>query len=505
MRPPITYFARVFIEFPNGFRVGTGSGDDKDDDLILTDANGLPFIPGTSLTGAFLDRLRFMKWDVTRLKSLFGYQNSSPNSGSPYPDGQGSRLTLSHAHLLNAQGIAMDGVPARFTEYLPNRVTQEHEFSPQTAPLDRFLSSAITPTLRDHVRINDRGVADARGKFTRSHVPGGHRFAFDITLEGDESDSQPWSDLLDVWKAAEFRIGGATRQGFGRFITVVIRSVILDLRKPEDWASWQKLPVQLNLSETVLTTWTHLTPQVPPRSPSSIRIQLKLQAQGFWMFGGNEKANGISPLEGPVPFKWKDKSNGKMAASDPQQVKLPALVIPFTGVKGPLRHRLTYHYNRLVSDWANPSSGEERLTPGEQAARQLFGWASDQPRSNDGRRGVFVGEDIHPASTDVVHTKKLDHVALDPFTGGPIPGALFSETPQWKGEFTWGFEILDPQPLLNDPKLLKALIATLTDLANGDLTLGKGAGKGRFTVPPETLDAAILPLTQLIQPEENIP
>ena len=58
MRPDLTFLARIYVEFPSGFRVGTGIRSHEDDNLILTDANGLPFIPGTSLTGAFADRAR---------------------------------------------------------------------------------------------------------------------------------------------------------------------------------------------------------------------------------------------------------------------------------------------------------------------------------------------------------------------------------------------------------------------------------------------------------------
>ena len=46
---PIRHVARVTIETTAPLTIGTGRGDDLLDSLYVTDANGLPTIPGTSM------------------------------------------------------------------------------------------------------------------------------------------------------------------------------------------------------------------------------------------------------------------------------------------------------------------------------------------------------------------------------------------------------------------------------------------------------------------------
>ncbi|MDE7190789.1 MAG: hypothetical protein K2N96_11695, partial [Muribaculaceae bacterium] len=86
--------ARIVIEAATPLAVGSGEKDILSDSLVATDANGLPYIPGTAVAGV----LRSM----TSPDRMFGYHD---NEG-----GRGSEIIFTSAKILNHEGHPIDGL-----------------------------------------------------------------------------------------------------------------------------------------------------------------------------------------------------------------------------------------------------------------------------------------------------------------------------------------------------------------------------------------------------------
>jgi len=113
----IRYIARFVVEAATPLAVGSGNKGLTIDRLVIKDANGLPFIPGTSLAGVVRHELkRVIELDTavekTDLKQLFGHQLTPAEikikaeeqgiEPEEVVTGQGSRICFSAAHLTDA-------------------------------------------------------------------------------------------------------------------------------------------------------------------------------------------------------------------------------------------------------------------------------------------------------------------------------------------------------------------------------------------------------------------
>src|SRR5690625_2706172 len=127
------YIARVTIEAETPMAVGSGEKGINTDRLVVKDANGLPYIPGTALTGV----LRHSFNDEDFVSSIFG-------SGGE--DGEGSRLIISSAFLVDKDGkTVLDGL-------------RDIDLS------DEYYSFFSRLPERDHVKITHKGIAKKHGK-----------------------------------------------------------------------------------------------------------------------------------------------------------------------------------------------------------------------------------------------------------------------------------------------------------------------------------------------------
>ncbi len=163
------HVARVVIEFTTPFHVGTGEGGYGADALVVTAANGLPAIPGSSLAGslraAYLERVRGTLLAAgqaaniaadeaeNQANDLFGHQTKD--------QGCGSRLSFTWAAIHDRNDQPVEGLKAR-----------------SCLESDPVLNEALGLRLRDHVRLSHRGAAAHRGKFDDSPAAAGHRFTF---------------------------------------------------------------------------------------------------------------------------------------------------------------------------------------------------------------------------------------------------------------------------------------------------------------------------------------
>ena len=111
--------------------------------------------------------------------------------------GEGSRLIISDAKILNSRGEVVDGLAPRDTG-------------------DPVLQAYRVLPIRQHVRIGQRGSAEQRGKFDEEVVFRGTRFCFDMELIAvEDREEADFLKIIDTIGSDAFRLGGGSRKGFG--------------------------------------------------------------------------------------------------------------------------------------------------------------------------------------------------------------------------------------------------------------------------------------------------
>lgn len=502
------YLARFQVETLTPLSIGSGRSGLLNQRLVAKDANGLPYIPGTSLAGVVRHTLK-TNLDETSIETIFGFQRDKSE------DGQGSRILFSSGHLLAIDGkTVLEGL---------QKVDFSHPYYKNFKHLPE----------RDHVRINDRGVADKTGKFEEELVNKGTRFVFEIELEGHPADAKIWEQILGILNSPQFRVGAGTRKGFGQFKVRHCHTRQFDLSKEADFMAYLQKSSSLNAQDTkdwreyVESSFEH----------GLIPYHRTLVARDFFLFGagiGSSRADQMPKKE--EVFEWTE-----------QGVKLSEYyLLPATSIKGAIAHRVAYHYNRLnqanieqllakdkekqhgfdleaalkakeyqlpypleALDYPSNSPEWQRLeaeinswTIDENAAWQhyalglkqdevaetfqqhvgeenkaiktLFGCAKE---GNKGARGKVFFKDCYLSETEV-KTKVFNHVALDRFTGGARDGALFTEELSTsKAEIEIEL-FVEPSAFADDPLVKEAWEAALTDLDSGQLQLGGSSNKG---------------------------
>jgi CRISPR/Cas system CSM-associated protein Csm3 (group 7 of RAMP superfamily) len=514
MQDSIRYLARITIEAKTPLAIGSGERGFTIDRLIARDASGLPYIPGTSLTGV-LRKAFEQQVGEEDAKALFGYQ--TPNKRS---EGAGSRLMLSSAHLLAEDGkTVMEGLPTYSRQ------------SPYFAAFFRLPE-------RDHVRITHRGGADTegRGKYDEELVPKGARFVFAMELAGDVDRKENWEQLLALLHQPLLRLGAGTRKGLGRLQVVECLTATFDLEQEADLMAYLQLPNSLN---ALLKGGTPYQKNDKSNGlPSGwLHYQLEVTPQSFLLFGagfGDEDADLVPKTESY--FSWE---NGKA------QLKKGDFLIPATSLKGALSHRVAFHYNRLsgtciapeesqatppdlpvaevLNSYALPALPDPELSADDpawkelsqqvdgiglddllkaapawdnfvdqldryeqeeeeanmpvgennEAVRALFGFAKE---GEAGQRGRVIFSDLYLDKKEVSE-KVFNHVMIDRFTGGAKDGALFQQklitTDQ---SLRWDLWV--EQAAFEDDRVQQAWEASLQDLCEGRLPLGGSTTKG---------------------------
>jgi len=470
MKYNFRYTARVVIEAKMPIAVGSGSKELTIDRPVAKDANGIPYIPGTSLAGVLRHAIyanvagKEKRGDIiNNLNDIFGFQDDKNQENS-----LGSRLALSSAHLMGKNGRVFDGL------FIIANNDDNYE----------FISDYRELPVREHARLSHKGVADTenKGKFDEEVLYKGSRFIFEMEMRGtDESeveDDKIWKQLLNVFSHPDFRIGGGSTRGFGQVKVIKIIHQILDLTKPEH------REIYLNHSSCLNSEFTGESFKTDVKQLSKyVSYQLDLIPEDFYLFSSGLK-NDIADMN-PVMeqiVEWNEK--------DEPTFSKEMVLIPATSVKGAISHRVAYHYNSLTGTFADELV--EKAIPlsnyvGEKnkAVKALFGSASDYSNDETGRKGAVLFSDVY---RKIDRYKKLDHVAIDRFTGGAIDGALFNENVvhdivNKDNKFVLEF-LVSPEfqgnELSNKEKenITEAFRLTLEDICNGGLPLGGGTMRG---------------------------
>ena len=471
--------ARVTIEAATPLAIGSGKKSILTDATINRDANDLPFIPGTTLAGLIRHAI-----DEELADRLMGFIKKKNDKQGEY-EMEGSRLIVTEAKLLNRKGKAIDGLLNLETAY-------DDE--------DRaFLEGFKHAPIRQHAKINHRGVTEDKGKFDEEVVPKGARFCFEMELMSNPKSEeelaqykQDFKDLLRKLRADGFRVGGKSRNGFGK-IEVVGEACLyreLDLSLPAD------LDLYLKKSASLAETWDGFEPLELERPQESryTRYKLEITPKDFLFFGsgfGNEDVDHSYIKEQHITWDG-DGNIGRWHSQD------LSLVAPASSVKGALAHRTAFHFNKLAERFADEMPAEELANHSgkhNEAVCALFGSEGndDKYESNkkenatercDGkRRGHVLFSDIIKLKNKKTDKKIHNHVKIDRFTGGAIEGALFDEEalithPNEPEKLELELLVDVDERINEDQRIILAFEETLKDVCKGLLPLGGNVNKG---------------------------
>ena len=501
------YIARFMVEAETPISVGSGEKGISTDRLVAKDANGLPYIPGTSLAGVL--RSSFSDLDFTN--DVFGF-------GGEY--GTGSRLIVSSAHLVGDDGkTVIEGL---------KKIDLDSEYYAYFKTLPE----------RDHVRITDKGAAAEHAKFDEELVHKGTRFVFELELAGDANDMEIWLKLLNALASPVFRIGAGTRKGFGKFKIIInsTKNKVFDLATQDDLTAYLNKSSSLN---ELLNGWDEIIFSPSESLNNWTCYKLVIQPENFFLFGagfGDDDADNKPKTE--RYFEWK---NGK-----PELIKQDCLLIPGTSIKGAIAHRVAFYYNKEKGETIGQSNRVELSTKiniekavenldkiidietatfssesnqwdaleakiiamqvdeitewkefkdaldeevlakeisslpvGEnnEAVKALFGYSKNSEQKIDGLRGRVIVNDIY-LPHDIKKDKIFSHVKIDRFTNGTIDGALFQEkATQYKEDIILDIWV-DKAAFKEDDLIEKAFFRTLEDITKGSLQLGGNSSKG---------------------------
>lgn len=433
------FLARFVIEAKTPLAVGSGEKDIITAALIATDVNRLPYIPGTAIAGIVRSMLEQQGVDTDK---FFGFQKKK--------DGEGSQIIFTEAKILNSKGEVMDGMKLDAFD-------------------DALLGKYKNLPIRQHVRINEKGVTVKDGKFDEQVVYAGTRFCFEMEMVSDGENYADFERVLKQFRSQTFRIGSGTRCGFGEIDVVKVWTANLYLK--DEMQSY--LDKSSNLQESGNWKGWKIENVVSETDTNWIEYKLILQPEDFFLFGsgfGDDEADMT-----PVKAKKVDWS------SETGVLKENLVLIPATSVKGALAHRVAYYYNKHSKVFAdNLHSDEERqkvVGKHNEAVKALFGSEGDRVDNEmvDQCRGNLIFSDV---MEEPMPDKILNHVAIDRFTGGAIDGALFSEKTTWGRNKEFTMAIMADNKALEGENIQESLEDALMDICKGLLPLGGGVNRG---------------------------
>lgn len=417
--------ARVMIEAETPLSVGSGQKGIISDSLVMIDANGLPYIPATSIAGVLRHGI-----GEREAESFFGYATTN--------DTIGSKIIFTEAKLVNREGKAIDGLCANIVN-------------------DDFLVHYLNLPVRQHVRINQYGSAEKSGKFDEQVVYKGSRFVFDMEMVAtEEKDADRFNSVLDKLFDFSFRLGSGTHSGLGEVSVVSCTTKDYDLNTDDGLREYAEKSSNLSIEFNGQSISKEKTGK-----ELYITYQLDLEPKDSFIFSsgfGDEDAD-MTPVKEEI-VTWTEVGSFS-------EIKV---LIPASSVKGAIAHRVAYHYNRLNGYFAG--NKDAKVGNANPAVRALFGY-TDGKLTQKG--GVYIPDVF--VEEEGCKDKTIPHVAIDRFTGGGIGGALFSEKTVFCNHKKITLKLYVPQKELGT-NVKEALEATLEDIRRGLLPLGGGVNRG---------------------------
>jgi CRISPR/Cas system CMR subunit Cmr4 (Cas7 group RAMP superfamily) len=447
---PVVYKARVVIECATPMMLASGKSGDIFDVELIRDANGLPTIPGTGLAGV-LRHLYVACHDESSMKAVFGYQQGN--------EGAASRVSVSFGCVHDGQNKPIEGLATLDEQDAVIRLLKQQQ-----------------PIVRDHVRLTHRGVAADTAKYDRTLTPAGTRFSFELGYLSDHKDDPTWDNLVTLLHHPRFRLGAVTRAGLGCLKIHSLKEACFDLRQPEDIARWLSHPKRLAQSSAELKERS----KKPAVTNDMATVTLTLTAEDAWRIGSGstsytqaeKEADDLILSERVITWE------GNKGKADQEK-----WVVPGSGVKGAIAHRVLYHWHRLNQRYAEDLAQDGVLPDIKRnIAPEVVALLGDVTEVEKGQtaeayagRVYFTDCYINPDPAKVSYRM---HNSIDRFTGGTRDGALFSEEVIEGGtlQLQIAIDTQTSEPISTTAR--EALKAALDDLSQGRMGLGAGAGKG---------------------------
>lgn len=395
----IRHLARFIIEAQVPIVVGSGESDIITDKLVMTDLNGLPFIPGTTLAGIVRS---FCK------KELFGSTES------------GSLIIFSSAHFIGEEGKVIEGMIDTRSE---------------------FYNRMLNLPVRQHVKIGSNGAPERGALFDEEVVYMGARFCFEIEFWGNEDD---FDEILNVFYSDNFRIGGGTRSGYGKIRVVECKKCSINVSDDLYINKSSSLNDQFWNKSTVMKFNGRKTSDLNKR-------EILLTPEHFFSIGEVPMTETRIVHKNDGTSKFDDKTYA---------------LIPASSIKGVLAHRTAFYYNKIAKVTLDKISDyEEHVGIKNKAVKELFG-TTEQP-------GKVMIDDCLVEMPD--NAKFIQpHVAIDAFTGGARPGALFKKQQIYCKEIK--LNIYVHQSVSHEAKV--AFDSAVEDLMHGRLQIGSKVTNG---------------------------
>lgn len=403
---------RVTLQAKAPLMIASGEEDARHDVLLVRDPNNLPTIPATSIAGALRARIG------DRQKDWFG---------SETPDHRQRSSVIFTAGLFHwSDNRPRDGL------VLGADLAKLH-----ADPLCKEVLSDADPFMRQHVRLNEHGVVDGSGKFTRAAVPAGARFTFEVRTSLVEA-----ADEIERLVKSGIWLGGATRSGYGQMACIALGRE--DLSLPRDIERWTAI----------------VTADIGTESPIRTVNVDGMTESATWIIGGKIENTLLIGAESDnldvdrVP--WSEPRI--LWAGDRGSFKRDCVVVPGASIKGPIRHRTLFHLRRL------------KVADADGVNDDLFGSVATE---TGGGAGKLRFHDVTiEGAREIVQT----HVGLDRFTGGARRGVLFTDRLLWQPELAICIDEISPGSVTLDQR--RALAATMDDLRSGLLGIGAEWGEG---------------------------
>jgi CRISPR/Cas system CSM-associated protein Csm3 (group 7 of RAMP superfamily) len=447
----------VAVEALTPISIGSGRLSGFEDSPVTLDVYGLPTIPGTSLSGVLRSLYPQDDDGIVSADELFGFAGRASETETP---SWASLLEISNGFIHDSRNRACVSPSIGADGKLADRLLE-----------DLRRAYIESPPIRTRVRINEKGVADAEksGLFDRTIVPRGTRFTFEVCACFDKTRpdlaNATWKRLIGVIQSSTFRIGGATRTGLGALNLVGLGEWEFDLSSPAEFERYRQIAPKLQRFDAALQ---------PKIGQLKLTETIRLNAVDYWRIGNSSRAvpSGLDHEDADLaPYTescwvW----DGSEAKSE------EFLLVPASSIKGALRHRTAFHYNRLVGRFIDLSAPPSDMpgTDGNPAVISLFGNIKDK---HGGKRGRLLLNDAFIPLSRRPKLQTLVHNSVDRFTGGVRGGALFGEQMIWKEgfDFTWSIiEGTDEMDHLAD----QAFLMAVDDLAHQRLSLGAAGGRG---------------------------
>jgi CRISPR/Cas system CMR subunit Cmr4 (Cas7 group RAMP superfamily) len=465
------FLTRLVIETTTPMAIYSGNRETGFDNQLARDANGLPYIPATSIAG------------VWRTIVLQEFGESIDNKWFGFTTGineHSSQLSISNGIVHGADNQPTVGL----------KTSQSINADPLLALLKQD-----RPMHRERVSINDRGVAKDTAKFDQLLLPKGVRFTIDISFNNNlltPADIEKWQHILHCWTSRSFALGATTRNGLGQFAVIGSFEEIVELHQNPQaslqlsaFAQRKQNPIQTHLSSTMT------------KQPFAV---LPLKALDNWRCGSGTELLGKDKPENTVSLITYSESGINWVNNPAVLNNRAAPVLCGSSIKGILAHRITYHLRKHLNIWAEDMAehNHEQWQTRPEEIKALLGWADDVSHKDSLAGRLYVDD----SSVDYSQTVIRHHNSIDRFTGGVRKGALYSEELLYQPEFTiklW----LTPNTELS-PELTNAIADALNDLKTGILPMGAGSGRGNSLVTQNPNKEWLVDMSQISVQKINV-